>query len=92
MQTDSPLVLSAFRFLNSSSSEDCLYLNIWAPEQEDQFLPVIVYIHGGAFAYGGVATEELDGIVWNNCFETCNLYTLSIIRNILCDVLNSNFP
>jgi carboxylesterase type B len=43
-------------------------LNIWAPEQEDQFLPVIVYIHGGAFAYGGVATEELDGIVWNNCF------------------------
>jgi carboxylesterase type B len=63
LQTDSPLVLSAFRFLNSSSSEDCLYLNIWAPEQEDQFLPVIVYIHGGAFAYGGVATEELDGIV-----------------------------
>ncbi|XP_054163384.1 acetylcholinesterase-1-like [Oppia nitens] len=62
LQTDSPLVLSAFRFLNATASEDCLYLNIWAPKQEEQFLPVIVYIHGGAFAYGGVATEELDGV------------------------------
>lgn len=35
---------------------------MWSPAQEDQFLPVLVYIHGGAFAYGGVATEELDGL------------------------------
>lgn len=34
-------------------SEDCLYLNIWAPAQVSEAkLPVIVYIHGGGFILG----------------------------------------
>ena len=51
-------------------SEDCLYLNIWAPERVDKPLPVFVYIHGGGFT-GGRSFEPLtngtafaqDGIV-----------------------------
>ncbi|XP_011494688.1 PREDICTED: venom carboxylesterase-6-like [Ceratosolen solmsi marchali] len=35
-------------------AEDCLYLNIYIPEREDEtfLLPVIFWIHGGAFIHG----------------------------------------
>jgi len=40
-------------------SEDCLYLNIWTPaENENENLPVLFWIHGGAFL-GGAAHENL---------------------------------
>lgn len=37
-------------------SEDCLFVNVWAPWQEKKskdLLPVIAWIHGGAFKTGG---------------------------------------
>jgi para-nitrobenzyl esterase len=33
-------------------SEDCLFLNIWAPAVDDARRPVMVWIHGGAFIIG----------------------------------------
>jgi para-nitrobenzyl esterase len=43
---------------NGHTSEDCLYLNLWtAAKQADERLPVLVYIHGGAFSSG-------SGDVW----------------------------
>ncbi|XP_065075923.1 juvenile hormone esterase-like [Ochlerotatus camptorhynchus] len=33
-------------------SEDCLYLNVYRPKHVKAPLPVIVFIHGGAFFYG----------------------------------------
>ncbi|CAJ0582667.1 unnamed protein product, partial [Mesorhabditis spiculigera] len=33
-------------------SEDCLRLNIWTPSLTGQQLPVVVYIHGGAYQSG----------------------------------------
>lgn len=38
---------------DNGMGEDCLNLNVWAPEQPArEALPVAVYIHGGGFEYG----------------------------------------
>lgn len=43
-------------------SEDCLYLNVWTPENaQGKNLPVYVYIHGGAFAMGSPSKDMYDG-------------------------------
>lgn len=42
-------------------SEDCLYLNIWTAAQKAEKLPVLFWIHGGAFLHGCGAEKEFDG-------------------------------
>lgn len=43
-------------------SEDCLFLNIWTPATDARArLPVMVYVHGGAYANGSVTDPENDG-------------------------------
>ncbi len=47
-------------------SDDCLFLNIFTPEnaQPGQRLPVLVYIHGGGFTGGCGHEKHFDGPVW----------------------------
>lgn len=43
-------------------SEDCLFLNIWAPPSaETTLLPVMVWVHGGAFRLGAGSQSLYDG-------------------------------
>ena len=44
-----------------TGSEDCLYLNIWAPPDAAGPLPVIVYVHGGSNITGYAADPLYDG-------------------------------
>lgn len=41
--------------------EDCLNLNIWSPDVTTGSKPVLVWIHGGAFANGSGAVPQYDG-------------------------------
>lgn len=42
-------------------SEDCLYLNVWAANNAEERRPVMVFIHGGAYGYGGTSDPLYDG-------------------------------
>lgn len=56
--------ISPFAVTDSPSlnmSEDCLFLNIWAPVPGHGRHPVMVWIHGGAFNYGHGSEPEYDG-------------------------------
>jgi para-nitrobenzyl esterase len=44
------------------TSEDCLFLNVWTPNLRDgKQRPVMVYIHGGAYASGSGSSPLYDG-------------------------------
>jgi para-nitrobenzyl esterase len=53
-------LLAAFK-IHESQSEDCLYLNVWTPGVDGARRPVLVWIHGGAFAIGSGAQAIYDG-------------------------------
>jgi para-nitrobenzyl esterase len=45
-----------------SMSEDCLFLNVWAPAETGfRRLPVLVWVHGGAFRVGSAGRPLYDG-------------------------------
>ena len=45
-----------------TANEDCLFLNVWTPAVKDSGnRPVMVWLHGGGFAYGSGAWPVYDG-------------------------------
>lgn len=42
-------------------SEDCLYLNVWAPAIRHEPLPVMVWLHGGGYTIGAGSLPPYDG-------------------------------
>jgi para-nitrobenzyl esterase len=62
-----PMCLQAMRsrtmnhyFGNEAISEDCLYLNVWAPAGGHK-LPVIVWVYGGGFNVGSASMANYSG-------------------------------
>ena len=45
----------------AEQDEDCLHLDIWTPNARSGPLPVLVFIHGGAFMSGGGGMPCYDG-------------------------------
>lgn len=49
-------------YRSGKMSEDCLYLNVWSPnEKGDELLPVLVYFYGGGFVAGDGSEPRYDG-------------------------------
>jgi para-nitrobenzyl esterase len=49
-------------FRSHRVSEDCLYLNVWAPAESDaRTQPVLVYLHGGGLVAGDGSEPKFDG-------------------------------
>ncbi|CAG4948804.1 unnamed protein product [Parnassius apollo] len=51
-----PLLLKQY-----TGDENCLFLNIYTPNLDGQFLPVMVYIHGGGFFFGSGSSSMYGG-------------------------------
>jgi para-nitrobenzyl esterase len=59
MQTN---IFGDMNFRSDGMSENCLYLNIWAPKQQGKaLLPVLVYFYGGGFVAGDGSEPRYDG-------------------------------
>ena len=59
MQTN---VFGDMEYRSSDKSEDCLYLNVWAPaEKGEEKLPVLVYFYGGGYVAGDGSEPRYDG-------------------------------
>ena len=47
---------------STGKSEDCLYMNIWSPAKSPKDnVPVLVWIHGGGFAFGSPSDDWTSG-------------------------------
>ena len=47
--------------VQNEASEDCLYLNVWAPAKVSMPHPVLVFLHGGGFVEGSGGIASYDG-------------------------------
>jgi para-nitrobenzyl esterase len=59
MQTN---IFGDMMFRSDGMSENCLYLNVWAPATKNKsLLPVLVYFYGGGFVAGDGSEPRYDG-------------------------------
>ncbi len=76
-------------------SEDCLYLNIWTPTLDaSAALPVMVWIHGGAFIFGSGAVPIYDGapLARNNAVVITINYRLGLLGFFAHPALDNQRP
>lgn len=51
----------ASTFNEPFGSEDCLYLNVWAPPKSGEKRPVLIFFHGGSGIFGAASLPVYDG-------------------------------
>lgn len=61
LKTGYPAPIDALLPEPAIAGEDCLNLNVWTPDPGRVGLPVLVWIHGGAFQYGSGAVTDYAG-------------------------------
>ena len=88
-----PLQSQMYQFA-SPHGEECLALNVWNNKPSTSLKPVMVWIHGWEFAYGGTADPNYDGLKFIQAHDDVILvsvgYRLGIMGFI--DFANSGLP
>ena len=75
-------------------SEDCLTLNIWTPACDNKERPVMFWIHGGGFHYGGAPSPRYNGEFLSQRGDVCVItinYRLGALGNLYVPDEVSNF-
>ncbi|XP_035695364.1 fatty acyl-CoA hydrolase precursor, medium chain-like [Branchiostoma floridae] len=70
-----PIQKELFLWRSASSSEDCLFLNVYTPKvSSESNLPVMVWIHGGGLSFGSGSTypAEIPTALHNVVMVTIN--------------------
>jgi len=76
----------------NNSSEDCLYLNVWASANPaSKKMPVVVYIHGGAFQ-GGWASPSGEVLARKGVVFVNFNYRLGLFGNLALPQLTAESP
>ncbi|MGW4633563.1 carboxylesterase family protein [Nocardia sp. NPDC004415] len=60
-------VMTAVAGVVEDGSDDCLSLNVWSPDLGAGGLPVMVWIHGGAYLEGRSANPHFDAATLSAC-------------------------
>ncbi|XP_047003833.1 juvenile hormone esterase-like [Schistocerca americana] len=74
----------------TTGSEDCLYLNVYAPAAESGPYPVMVYIHGGAFKGGSSSGATPHSFVEKGVVLVTIAYRLGALGFL--SLLNDDIP
>lgn len=96
LQTDQRFILPSAGFSSYNSyireDEDCLHLNVYVPTSRggvSQRYPVIVYIHGGEFKYGGKDYYKPDLLLQQDVILVVPNYRLGVLGFLATDDENS---
>ena len=76
----------------ASLSEDCLYLNVYAPSSGGSGLPVMVWIHGGAFKTGTGDTYNGSTLVQSGVIVVTLNYRLGYLGFLATPGLDGESP
>ncbi|MBN2480699.1 MAG: carboxylesterase family protein [Bacteroidales bacterium] len=79
--------------IQKGSSEDCLFLNVWKPSEaaKNAKLPVMVWIHGGAFV-GGSGNTSGDGFAKKGVILVTINYRLGRLGHFAFPALSREHP
>ncbi len=79
--------------IQAGSSEDCLYLNLWTPAsaKSNAKLPVMVWIHGGAFV-GGSGNTSGEGFAKQGVILVSINYRLGRLGHFAFPALSKEHP
>ncbi len=77
---------------SASLNEDCLYLNVYAPNVGGAGLPVMLWIHGGAFKTGTGATYDGSALAQNGVIVVTINYRLGYLGFLANPALDAESP
>jgi len=85
----------AATFDKPHGSEDCLYLNIWAPQKFSAKRPVLIFFHGGSGIAGDAAHPLYDGAKLATALDAVVIttnYRLSVFGSLQSEALRTGDP